>query len=115
MCDYTSDIRKVVLAMLNTFDNMERWRRTFSDALIKEVTFPTLDGAATFSPALSAPAFPADFDKAAFERIAKLIFDKSRGWLGQLELHPKLLAERNGEHVDVQWVMLSILRSSQDS
>ena len=28
------------------FDNCERWRRSFSGALIKEVTFPALDGAA---------------------------------------------------------------------
>lgn len=28
------------------YDNKERWRRRFSNALIKEVTFPTLDGAA---------------------------------------------------------------------
>jgi len=28
------------------YDNRERWRRNFYDALIKEVTFPTLDGAA---------------------------------------------------------------------
>ena len=28
------------------FDNKERWRRRFTNALIKEVTFPTLDGAA---------------------------------------------------------------------
>lgn len=28
------------------YDNHERWRRRFSNALIKEVTFPTLDGAA---------------------------------------------------------------------
>lgn len=28
------------------YDNKERWRRRFGNALIKEVTFPTLDGAA---------------------------------------------------------------------
>jgi phage tail-like protein len=28
------------------FDNKERWRRKFTGALIREVTFPTLDGAA---------------------------------------------------------------------
>jgi len=28
------------------FDNKERWRRNFSNALVKEVTFPALDGAA---------------------------------------------------------------------
>ena len=28
------------------YDNNQRWRRTFTGALITEVTFPALDGAA---------------------------------------------------------------------
>jgi phage tail-like protein len=44
--NYEAERRNGALVALD-FDNNERWRRTFYDALIKEVTFPTLDGAAT--------------------------------------------------------------------
>ncbi|MFT3754965.1 MAG: phage tail protein [Pseudoxanthomonas sp.] len=44
--NYEAERRNGALVALD-FDNNERWRRTFYDALIKEVTFPTLDGAAS--------------------------------------------------------------------
>jgi phage tail-like protein len=44
--NYEAERRNGALVALD-FDNNERWRRSFTDALIREVTFPTLDGAAT--------------------------------------------------------------------
>lgn len=69
------------------FDNMERWRRTFSDALIKEVTFPTLDGAAT-EPAYMQVKFAVEnieekksFVKYQAEQEAPQEWNKQRLWL----------------------------------
>ena len=42
---YEAERRNGALVALD-FDNRERWRRNFFGALIKEVTFPTLDGSA---------------------------------------------------------------------
>lgn len=43
--NYNAERRNGAMVALD-FDNKERWRRTFYNALIKEVTFPTLDGGA---------------------------------------------------------------------
>jgi phage tail-like protein len=71
------------------FDNCERWRRTFSNALIKEVTFPTLDGAAK-EPAYMSVKFAVEDlkeetgrrgNKHDAEREANGEWDKQRLWL----------------------------------
>ena len=71
------------------FDNCERWRRTFTNALIKEVTFPTLDGAAK-EPAYLTVKFVVEDLKEALgkrgnkhdaEREAKGEWEKQRQWL----------------------------------
>ena len=72
------------------YDNKERWRRTFRGALIKEVTFPTLDGAAK-EPAYMQVKFAVEYlkeergSRAAYqypaEQEARGEWDKQRLWL----------------------------------
>lgn len=86
---YQAERRDGALVALD-FDNRERWRRTFTGALIKEVTFPTLDGAAKEPAYLGVKFVVEDIDdpqepktrkQEHREQESKGEWDKQRLWL----------------------------------
>lgn len=85
---YEAERRNGALVALD-FDNRERWRRNFFGALIKEVTFPTLDGSAK-DPAYLTIKFVVENleddsskkgNKHAAEQESKGEWEKQRLWL----------------------------------
>lgn len=70
------------------YDNRERWRRKFTNALIREVTFPTLDGAAK-EPAYLTVKFavehlddePTNMNKYPAEQQHQNEWEKQKVWL----------------------------------